>query len=345
MKAILTFSLLLLMLISCSPQKAPELVVLDGSTMGTVYAVKIVPSDLKKTGIVPDSLHRQIDSLLKEINNQMSTYIPESQISGFNRYRKTDWFPVSTDLCRVIKRALDISRMSDGAFDITVGPLVNLWGFGPEQRNTLVPDETEIQARKNLVGYQKIHTRCDPPAVRKDLPGIYCDLSAIAKGFGVDKLCGYLESRDLTNFLVDIGGEIKTRGKNYQGKLWKIGVATPSEQSGVQKVVPIVNTAVATSGDYRNYFEVDTTRYSHTIDPLTGHPITHHLASVTVIADSCMLADGLATAIDVMGPDKGYHFALKQELPVFLIVRGKSGFSEKTTPAFEKILKLNQDGR
>jgi len=317
--------------------------VLDGSTMGTVYAVKIVQVDLQKTGIIPESFQNQIDSLLDELNNQMSTYIPESQISRFNRYQGTDWFPVSRDLFLVIRKALDISRMSNGAFDITVGPLVNLWGFGPEERHELVPTRREIRNRKRLVGFQKIHVRRDPPAVRKDLPGVYCDLSAIAKGFGVDKLCGYLESRGLNNFLVDIGGEIKTRGRNHLGKLWKIGVATPSEQTGIQKVVPLENTAVATSGDYHNYFEIDTIRYSHAIDPRTGRPVTHHLASVTVVADSCMLADGLATAIDVMGPEAGYNFALKKELPVFLIVRGKSGFSEKVTPAFEKILQLNQD--
>ena len=174
---------------------------------------------------------------------------------------------------------------------------------------------------------------------------MYCDLSAIAKGYGVDQLAGFLTEQTIENYMVDIGGEIRTRGKNAGGVYWKIGVATPDEEFGVQKVIPLENQAVATSGDYRNYFESEGQRFSHTIDPRTGKPITHQLASVTVVHDSCIVADGIATAISVMGPEKGLKFANERELPVFLIVRGDEGFVEKMTPQFEKILELNKLGK
>lgn len=332
-------SLLLLaaaVLSACSAgQNQPELLTLQGRTMGTSFVVKVA-------GEVPgqqrNEIEQQINGVLEEVNRQMSTYLADSEISQFNRYRETDWFPISKDFAAVLQQALELSEKSGGSFDITVGPLVNLWGFGPEQRESeSIPSAADIEARRAFTGYQHLAVRLTPPAVKKSLPELNCDLSAIAKGFGVDKVADYLEGLGVKNYMVEIGGEVRVKGQSPTG-FWRIGVERPDDPTGLQAVLEISNNAMATSGDYFNYFEKDGVRYSHTIDPRTGRPITHKLASVTVIHHSCTLADGLATAIDVMGPESGYEFALAQQLPVFMIVRDNTGFVEKMTPQFGQYL-------
>jgi thiamine biosynthesis lipoprotein len=320
-------------------------IVLSGSTMGTYYSIKIVQSNLVESGKSAEEIQSGIKKVLAEVNQQMSTYIDSSEISKFNQYQNRDWFPISHEFAEVLFTSLKISKLSSGTFDITVGPLVNLWGFGPEKRESKIPTDKEIFDRKSVTGYQKLSVRRSPPAVKKEIPGIYCDLSGIAKGFGVDMVAQYLKSVGISRFLVDIGGEICTSGKSHTNQAWKIGISTADDNFDIQKVIPLYNKCIATSGDYRNYFEQDGIRYSHTIDPLTGKPITHKLASVTVVHDSCIIADGLATAIDVMGPEQGLTFANQKELAVFMIVREQDGFAEKMTPKFEKILKQNNSGK
>jgi thiamine biosynthesis lipoprotein len=333
------FAIASIIFINCINSNPSEnLMVLDGSTMGTYYSIKLIKSDIASSKKTAENIQAGVDSLLIVVNQQMSTYIDDSEISRFNQYKNTDWFPVSADLRYVIEKAIQISKLSGGAFDITVGPLVNLWGFGTEERIQKIPTNEEIQERMAFIGYQNLSVKKSPSSIKKREISLYCDLSAIAKGFGVDKITEYLDLLTIHNYLIDIGGEIRTRGRNQQGLLWKIGISTPDDKFGIQKVVLLENKAVATSGDYRNYFESDGQRYSHTIDPTTGRPIAHKLASVTVLHDTCMIADALATAIDVMGPDKGYEFAIAQELPVFMIVRENDRFVEKMTPGFEKYL-------
>lgn len=314
-----------------------ELWQFTGTTMGTTYSIKVVHDRQLAAQLSQDSLANGIEHCLVQVNQRMSTYQEDSEISRFNRYRGSDWFPVSDALMQVLTTAITISKKSHGAFDITVGPLVNLWGFGPEYRPTLIPTEAEIQERKAQVGYDKLSIQQNPPAVKKSFPALYCDLSAIAKGFGVDQVASYLDSLAVENYMVEIGGEITVKGRNHHGKLWQIGIATPDTSFAINKVIGLTNVSVATSGDYRNYFEFNDRRYSHTIDPATGRPITHKLASVTIIQPNCMLADAWATAIDVLGPEKGYALARSEELPALLIVREVSQFVEKMTPEFEKI--------
>ncbi len=213
--------------------------------------------------------------------------------------------------------------------------MVNLWGFGPEYQANKIPDDEEIKEKKALTGYKKLSVKLSPPAVKKDIPEIYCDLSAIAKGFGVDKITMLLDSIKIENYMVEIGGEVRTKGKTQQNKLWRIGIEAPDSPTDIQRIIVISDNSMATSGDYRNYYEKDGVRYSHTIDPLIGSPIAHKLASVTVIDKSSMIADGMATAINVLGPEEGYKFALREGLPVFMIVREKQGFVEKMTPEFK----------
>jgi thiamine biosynthesis lipoprotein len=307
--------------------------------MGTSYAIKIALEP--GTSFEREKVESEIDSLLQAINMQMSTYIEESELSTLNNYEKDDWLEVSGELLTVIEQSRKISEMTDGAFDITVGPLVNLWGFGPEETGRIVPNMTEIQRRMRFVGYRKLSLRGTPPSIKKERPELYCDLSAIAKGYGVDRVAELLDDLGFYNYLVEIGGEVRAKGLNHLHKNWRIGVSAPDETWSIHKVVSVSNTSLATSGDYRNYYEEYGVRYSHTIDPRTGGPVTHDLASVTVIHPSCMIADGWATALTVLGPDQGYELALERELAVYMLVKAKKNFLEKMTPEFEKILKAS----
>jgi thiamine biosynthesis lipoprotein len=325
--------LVLLSFLHCTPGTGRVEHVFQGRTMGTDFSIKIVaPED---TSIDWQSKETAISDLLLEVNREMSTYMEDSEISSFNRFQGADWFAVSSNFARVVQTALQIAQKSDGAFDVTVAPLVNLWGFGPEARPVTVPPDSEIRRRMAHLGYPKLHVRLEPPALRKENGKISCDLSAIAKGFGVDVVADYLNDQAFTDYMVEIGGEVRTRGRNATGQLWRIGVASP-DSPDINKILKLDNIAVATSGDYFNYFEEAGIRYSHTIDPRTGRPISHRLASVTVIHRSCMYADGFATAINVLGPEAGYRFAVREELPVYMLVRENSGFVEKMTPKFQE---------
>jgi thiamine biosynthesis lipoprotein len=218
--------------------------------------------------------------------------------------------------------------------------LVNLWGFGPIIKPDQVPDESEILATLAHTGKDKISLQAQPQAVIKSDPNVYLDLSAIAKGYAVDRLAAMLEHKNIQNYMVDIGGELKLRGINPRGIPWVIAVEKPdpNTRSALQLIQP-ERAAIATSGDYRNYFEQDGIRYSHTIDPATGKPISHKLASVSVINKSCVAADALATAIMVMGPEKGLEFAKQHDLAVLFVVKVKDGFNSIATNQFKPYIK------
>lgn len=325
------FFILIGLIAGCAPK--PDMLVISGRTMGTTFEVKIARPAM---GLDAQAVEAEINRLLDEVNRQMSTYRPDSEITGFNQSRSADWVGISRDFCYVLSVSQQVSTWSNGAFDITVGPLVNLWGFGPDKVPQRVPSEDSIRVRMALVDYRQIEVDEARVAVRKNIPDMYCDLSAVAKGFGVDKVAQYLDSVDVTRYFVEIGGEVRVKGRNAHEEFWQVGIVSPA--SGVQKVVPLNNLSMATSGDYLNYFEKDGVRYSHTIDPKTGRPITHRLASVSVIHENCTMADALATAIDVMGPDKGFEFAVAHRLSIFMLVKTDDGFEERMTPAFEALL-------
>ena len=310
-------------------------IAISGPTMGTTFQVTIARGEAAADARV---LEREIAARLEEVNRQMSTYRDDSEISRFNRSRSTDWIRVSPDFAHVLRVAQKISAWSEGAFDVTIGPLVNLWGFGPNAIPNRVPPPDSIAARKARVGYEKIRVDRSASAIKKETAGVFCDLSAIAKGFGVDRVATYLDSLGIDRYFIEIGGELRTKGRNRLGRRWRVGIASPAEPGALQKVLALDDMAMATSGDYHNYFERDGVRYSHTIDPRTGHPIAHGLASVSVVHQSCLYADGLATAINVMGPEKGFAFAEARGLAAFLIVRQGDGFEEKMTSEFEKLV-------
>jgi len=242
-------------------------------------------------------------------------------------------------LLDVLLEARRIGELTEGAFDVTVGPLVNLWGFGPQMGEDDIPPEAEISAAWERVGFELVELREDPPALRKARGDVLIDLSAIAKGYAVDQIVRLLTDANVLNYLVEIGGELRGEGLNEQGEPWRIAIErpVPGERS-VQRIVGLRDAGLATSGDYRNFFEVDGQRYAHVIDPATGRPVIHQLASVTVLADTTMSADGLATGLMVLGPERALALAREQSLAVHLIEIDGDDFRERTSPAFEPAL-------
>lgn len=304
--------------------------------MGTSYDLKLVPEPGQT---VPADLKQRTETLLARINQTLSTYDPQSELSRFNRNSSTDWITVSPELQQIAAEALRISELSSGVFDITVGPLVNLWGFGPEPRRDQVPTDTEIAQARERVGYWQLSAREEPPALKKQHPDLYVDLSAIAKGYGVDQLAALVETMGIHHYLVSIGGEIRAKGHNGRGQPWTIAIEKPVVgQRAVERLIQLGNHSVSTSGDYRNFFEQNGQRYSHIINPRTGQPVPQTLASVTVISDQSMLADATATTLMAAGAEFGFQLAIEHRLAAFFIIASPNGFQERHTPEFEGYL-------
>jgi thiamine biosynthesis lipoprotein len=312
-----------------------ELVTLFGQTMGSSYSVKYYAGSSTPSKII---ISQKIEGKLKKINNSMSTYLPYSEISKINNIKGEDWINISPELHQVLLEAKKLSLKSDGYFDITVGPLVNLWGFGPSG-NKKVPSMKEIEKQMAKVGHHLLIVDPEKPRIRKLRDGVALDLSSIAKGFGVDQLALVLKNHGITSYLVEIGGEIKVAGTKENGKKWSIGVESPDFFTRkIKKIFFLSDKAIATSGDYRNFFKGGSKVYSHTFDFKTGKPISHNLASVTVVnPTSCMIADGYATTLMAMG-NKAFDFAEKNNLAAFFIYRGEDKFIEKSTTAFKNMV-------
>lgn len=328
--------LVALLLSACEPSPPDPTVRLTGSTMGTSYDLKLVPAQGQT---VPADFKNRVEELLARINRQMSTYDPNSELSRFNRNPSTDWIAVSPELHQVVAEGLRTSELTNGAFDITVGPLVNLWGFGPEPRRDQIPSDEAIARARERVGYWRLQARERPPALKKERADLYVDLSALAKGYGVDQLVALVETTGTTNYLVSIGGEIRARGHNGQGQPWTIAIEKPVPgQRAVERLVRFGDRSISTSGDYRNFFEQNGRRYSHVINPRTGRPILQTLASVTVIGDRSMIADATATALMVAGPEQGFQLASEHHLAAFFMLVKPEGFQERYTPEFEPFL-------
>ncbi len=248
--------------------------------MGTTYTIKINEPGLKLSN---EDINTGIENILSDINNKMSTYIDDSELSLLNQASSHEWIPLSSDLYEIINDAIAISKLTSGGFDITVGPLVNLWGFGPSKEIQQVPGAEDLSAALSHTGIEHLRLRRSPAALQKTIDNIYIDLSAIAKGYAVDKIAEYLMQHKIENYLVEIGGEIRANGFNEINFAWRIGIEQPAtEKWAVQRIVKLENIAMATSGDYRNYFEENGERLSKTNNPLTGIPVSHNLASVNV---------------------------------------------------------------
>lgn len=335
MRTIIFAVLGMLWLTSCSdPQTSNEDVALEGRTMGTTYHIKLVST---VTQVEQQQLQQKIDALLLQINQQMSTYMPDSELSQFNQQQSTEAVTISAGLTAVIKESLRLGYLSDGLLDITVGPLVNLWGFGPTHRPDVVPTEQQLEQARAIIGLDKLVLEGNQ--LHKTIPDIYVDLSTTAKGYGVDQVAKLLEQQGYNNYLVEIGGEMRLKGKKVNGQHWRVAIEKPvSETRAIQQVITPGDHAVATSGDYRIYFEENGERFSHIINPKTGKPIHHKLVSVTVIDNSCMTADGLATMFMVMGTEKALAFAEQNDMAILTITKTPDGFEQQTTVKFNQYL-------
>jgi len=329
------FLVLPFVFLSCTQHKTG---LIQGKTMGTTYSVKIGEahkvSDLK-------SLKKEIDELLVEVNRQMSTYQKDSEISKLNGAEKNQKIEISPWFKEVLEHSLKLAERTDGAYDPTLGPLVNLWGFGPTGSKA-VPNLEQIENAKSNVGFDKVtlsKVNGKDVAVKK-LGGVYVDLSSSAKGFGVDKVSDLLIQKNFKNHLVEIGGELKARGQKFK-KDWVVGVEKPSDgEKAVQIAFPLKNKSIATSGDYRNFFKASGKKYSHTINQKTARPVEHKLFSVTVVSEACMSADALATALMALGPAKAENYAYENALAVFMIYESDSGeLVEYSSPVFQGLTK------
>jgi thiamine biosynthesis lipoprotein len=323
---------LCLLLLSCG---GPQTQQLAGATMGTSYHLTWT-----ERGNVPDPelVFKGVEDILERINASMSTYRPDSEISRFNQLAVGQWFEVSEDFYLVWVMSESVSSLSGGAYDVTVAPLVNLWGFGPDGV-TDMPEQAAIEAALLSVGQSHIEIDVPHRALRKLAP-VQLDFSSIAKGYAVDVVALWLEQQGIADYMVEIGGEIRVAGMSPRSSPWRIAVEKPDPMvRAVTVTLEISNLSVATSGDYRNYFEHEGVRYSHSIDPRTGWPVQHDLVSVTVVHENAALADAWATALTVMGTEAALRTALSERLAVYLISRDGEGFRVQKTPAIDAWLR------
>lgn len=320
----------LLALAGC--QQEPAEISLSGPTMGTTYNVKVVGAP---TAMDSHAVRVVIDALLAEIDLSMSGYRSDSEVSRFNASTSTDWIPVSADLATVVDAAQAVSTASGGAFDITVAPLVRLWGFGPPGEPATLPDEAAIKAVQPLVGYQLLEVRAAPAALRKKEPTLTIDLNGVAPGFAVDKLASIFAEHGLRNFMIDIGGEVLARGHNARGERWHIAVEKPIDaQPEPLAILQIADQSVTTSGEYRHYFVRDGHRYSHTIDPRTARPVDHNLLSVVLAGPTSLSIDAWATALNVLGAEDGLKLATERGMPAMFITGDGGKLVTLQSPGF-----------
>lgn len=343
-KSVFFLTVLSFILAACSSGNDLERQHLTGPTMGTQYHV----TAFVKKDMDINSLHAGIIERLAEVNAVASTYQKDSELSLLNKQASEQTqYPmsvaISAELQTLLVASEQVYQESQGAFDISVGPLVNRWGFGPDDKAG-VPSEQEISELKSSIGQDALVIEEGKLTLNAKRT---LDLSAIAKGWGVDVVGEYLEQQGVNSYLIDIGGEVRAKGLKEDNEKWRVAIERPTAKVGdakkVQLVLGLKNQSLATSGDYRNYFEDKGRRYSHTINPQTGYPVTHGLASVSVIYENCMLADAYATAISVLGPEKGLEFAKNNELAVYLIVRVGDKFEERYSPLFKAQFMAKKD--
>ena len=331
-----TAFLALLALGACSHGPPPEH--FNGHTMGTTYSVTVASHP---RGVGRETIQSVVDEVLEKVNQSLSTYNPRSEISRFNASATTDPVVVSPRLRAVAAMAGEVSAATGGAFDITVGPLVQAWGFGvASPAPTTVPGPGDIDRLRAEVGFAKLELVADGRSLRKTVPALQLDVNGIAPGYAVDLIVERFDALGLRDFLVEIGGEVRARGRNARGRTWRVAVEAPL--SGERKpyaLVELDDLAISTSGDYRDFREFDGVRVSHTIDPRTGAPVAHGLASVSVVHPSAALADAYSTALMVLGPEAGMAFALRVGLAALFIERSADGrgLSDRFTPEFDRL--------
>ena len=309
--------------------------------MGTTYTVNVVDPPEELTA---DAVRVLVEAELQAVDEGMSGYREDSDVSRFNATGSTEWVDAPPALVHVVNAALHVCERSNGAFDITVAPLVQAWGFGPQESVSAgLPSEAQIALLRGAVSSERLQTRMDLPALRKLDSTIRIDLNGIAPGYAVDSIASRLDALAVSNYMVDVGGEIRVRGRNREGAPWRIAVEQPEANRQPFTVLRLTDTAIATSGEYRHFRIMNGRRYSHTIDPRTGAPIARTSGSVVVVHEEAMYADAWATAFNVLGPVEGYELAVRLAMPVmFVMERKNGGFEAKMTPAFERLLEASE---
>ena len=308
---------------------------LEGETMGSAWTVKIA-------GALPRpaaDLQAGAQARFEAVNQALSTWRTDSALSRFNDDESGEWVDTDPELATVLRYALTLAERSDGAYDVTVGPLVNLWGFGPDPATNHVPDAAAIEAARARVGWRKVQVDATASRARKQ-PGMRIDLSSLGKGRGVDRVAEYLDASGVSNYLIDLSGKLRARGHNGRGDAWQVAVEQPAadDPTGAPRTVPAVvalhDGSIATAGDYRRFFESGGRHYSHIIDPRTGSPVDHATLSATALGSTCMEADALATMFMVMDPDAALRLAESGRIPALLISRDGGGFRLHSSPGW-----------
>ncbi|MTH46459.1 FAD:protein FMN transferase ApbE [Intestinirhabdus alba] len=320
----------------------PVVMVLQGKTMGTVWRVSAVGVDPRRGAALKERIQAQLDA----DDRLLSTYKNDSALMRFNHSGSLSPWPVSEAMADIVTTALRIGARTDGAMDITVGPLVNLWGFGPQQQPVNTPTPAQIEAAKARSGLQHLTVinQARRQYLQKDIPDLYVDLSTVGEGYAADRLARLMEQEGIVRYLVSVGGALSGRGMNGEERPWRVAIQKPTDrENAVQAIVDINGHGISTSGSYRNYYELDGRRLSHIIDPQTGRPIEHNLVSVTVIAPTALEADGWDTGLMVLGAEKAKEVARREGLAVYLIVKEGEGFKTWMSPQFHSFLISNKN--
>jgi len=305
---------------------------LSGPTMGSTWSVQYVQH---ANGPAASLVQAEVEAILAEVDRQMSTYRSDSDIERFNGLPANSCQPMPEPVLQLVRVGEQLSRDSDGAFDLTVEPLLDLWGFGPQGREEKVPSASALAEVRQRVGHG--HLRIEGQELCKDAP-VEVDFNSIAAGYAVDTIAARLDAMGIHDYLAEATGELKASGRKLDGSPWRIALEEPrDDQQVAERVLSVDGYGLSTSGDYRNYFQQDGRRYSHTFDARTGAPVLHDLASVTVIHPSALMADGLSTLLLILGPEKAWDYAEKHDIGAFFVIRADTGFVTRTSPAFERL--------
>ncbi|MGZ0749528.1 FAD:protein FMN transferase ApbE [Kluyvera sichuanensis] len=331
-----------ILLAGCDNTSAPatpkaQVTVLDGKTMGTFWRVSVVGLDQNGA----ENLRQKVQTLLDGDDQLLSTWKNDSALMRFNQSQSTTPWPVSEGMADIVTESLRIGQKTQGAMDITVGPLVNLWGFGPDKQPVKTPTQAQIDAAKARTGLQNLTVinRAGQQYLQKAIPDLYVDLSTVGEGYAADHLARLMIEEGISRYLVSVGGALVSRGMNADGQPWRVAIQKPTDrENAVQAIVDINGHGISTSGSYRNYYELDGKRISHVIDPQTGRPITHKLVSVTVIAPTALEADGWDTGLMVLGTEKAQQVVREQGLAVYMIMKEGDGFTTWMSPQFRAFL-------
>ncbi len=308
---------------------AAEPVALTGRALGTTWTVKFLQP---APPLNPATLTARISATLERLEQQFSTYRPNSELSRFNTARTTDWITVSPELVRVATDSRALSVLTGGAFDATIFPLVDLWGFGPQRRSGPPPSAAEISAARARTGYRRLESRASPPALRKTSADLAADFSSMAKGFAADTIAAQLSALGSTDHYVQIGGDIATVGP----RPWRVAIEQPAGSAPLAHIFDLAGQSLSTSGDAHNSFTHAGRRYGHILDPRTGEPVASLLASVSVVAPTCAQSSARATALFVLGPDAGFALAVRERWSALFLIREGPSFTARPTPEFTR---------